>query len=138
VAAVAVELEIPFHDVDSLRLVWHGHFCKYLEIGRTALFRAHGLDAKDVFGLGYHFLVTETHVRHLQPLRYADLLRVASWFGEIDNRIRVAYELTNLSTQRVCAVASTTLVTVTGDGGLCLETPGPILARLNDRRSSSA
>ncbi len=40
----SIEFEVPFHDVDALRVVWHGHYYKYLELARTALFRSSGLD----------------------------------------------------------------------------------------------
>jgi acyl-CoA thioester hydrolase len=129
-SAVAIELEVPFHDVDGLRVVWHGHYCKYLELGRTALFRARQLDAPDMAALGYLYLVAETHLRHVRPLRYADRVRVTSWFVEVDNRILVAYELRNVSSAQLCAEGSTVLVTISDAGELCLATPPAILQRL--------
>ena len=36
----SVEIEVPFHDVDALRIVWHGHYYKYLELARTQLLRS--------------------------------------------------------------------------------------------------
>ncbi len=129
-SAVSVEFEVPFHDVDSLRVVWHGHYLKYLEIGRTALLRSLRLDAADLFPLGFYFLVAETHVRHQSPLRYADRLRVACWVEEWENRVRVEYVITNLTAQQVSARASTTLVTMHETRGLCLETPLPLAERL--------
>ena len=33
----SVEFEVPFHDVDWARIVWHGHDCKYLELARRAV-----------------------------------------------------------------------------------------------------
>jgi acyl-CoA thioester hydrolase len=30
-----VELDVPFHDVDLQRVVWHGHYYKYFEVART-------------------------------------------------------------------------------------------------------
>jgi acyl-CoA thioester hydrolase len=33
----SVDLEIPFHDVDMMQVVWHGHYAKYFEIARCAL-----------------------------------------------------------------------------------------------------
>ena len=33
----SVELEVPFHDIDGMGIVWHGHYFKYLEIARTKL-----------------------------------------------------------------------------------------------------
>jgi acyl-CoA thioester hydrolase len=128
--AVAVELEIPFHDVDVLEVAWHGHYPKYLELARTALMRARRLDNDDLRALGFCFLVVESHLRHLAPLRYGDRARVTAWFLEVENRLRVAYQVENLVTGRLAAHGWNVLVTTLPTGGLCLETPPPILERL--------
>lgn len=129
-SAVAVELEVPFHDVDLLEVVWHGHYPKYLEVARTALLRSRRLDAADMRVLGYRFYVTESHIRHVLPMRYGDRVRVAAWFRDVENRLDIAYDIANLSCQSRCTEASTVLVTTTAEGTLCLATPDPILERL--------
>jgi acyl-CoA thioester hydrolase len=129
-SAVSVEVEIPFHDVDLLQVVWHGHYAKYLELARTALLRARRLDAADMLELGYRFFVTESHLRHVSPMRYAERLRVSAWFVDVENRLNIAYDLVNVTRQRGCAQATTVLVTTNDQGTLCLETPAPLLARL--------
>jgi acyl-CoA thioester hydrolase len=128
--AVAVELEIPFHDVDVLEVAWHGHYSKYLEVARTALMRARRLDNDDLRALGFRFLVVESHLRHLAPLRYGDRARVTAWFLEVENRLRVAYQVENLATGRLAAHGWNVLATTLATGELCLETPPPILERL--------
>lgn len=128
--AVSIEIEIPFHDVDFLQLVWHGHYCKYLELARTAMVRSCGLDAPQMIALGFRFVVAETHLRHLGPLRYADRLRVTCWLVEMENRLRVLYDLVNLNSGRRCAVGETVLVTTTAAGELCLATPQPLVRLL--------
>ena len=30
------DVTVPFFDVDSMNVVWHGHYVKYLEIARCA------------------------------------------------------------------------------------------------------
>ena len=67
--AVSVELEVPFHDLDPLFVAWHGWYYKYFEIARTALFRAHRIDAVDMIPLNLGFYVVETRARHVRPLR---------------------------------------------------------------------
>ena len=36
----AIEVEVPFHDVDAMTVAWHGHYLKYFELARTQLLRA--------------------------------------------------------------------------------------------------
>jgi acyl-CoA thioesterase FadM len=80
--------------------------------------------------LGYRFFVSESHIRHVSPLRYGDRVRVAAWFRDVENRLDISYELVNVTRERRCAIASTVLVTTTADGTLCLATPEPLLERL--------
>lgn len=136
--AVSIDLEVPFHDVDILNVVWHGHYCKYMELGRTALLRARRLDVQDMIGLGYRFYVGETRIRHLYPLQYGEKVRVTSWFTEVENRIAISYVLENVTAGKRAAVALTHLVTTDAANALCWETPAPLLARLRAPGPGSA
>jgi acyl-CoA thioester hydrolase len=129
-AAVSVELEIPFSHVDLLGIAWHGRYAEYLDLARTALLRTRRLDAEDLRGLGFLLMVSESFVHHASPLRYGDRVRVSAWFGGVENRLHVAYQVSNLTAGVLAAEAWTDLVTATADGRLCLETPPPLLARL--------
>ncbi|HVO17973.1 MAG TPA: acyl-CoA thioesterase [Anaeromyxobacter sp.] len=129
-SAVSAELEIPFHDVDILGLAWHGHYPKYLELARTALIRSRRLDAPEMLGLGFRFVVAESYLRHLAALRYGERARVFAWLAEVENRLRIAYQVHNLTAGKLAAQGFTVLVTTTAEGELCLETPPPILERL--------
>ena len=128
--AVAVELEVPFHDVDAVRIVWHGHYLKYFEIGRTALMRARRLDVEDVIGLGFRQLVIESHVRHSFPLYYGDRFQVHARVADVSHKIRVDLVVWNLTHQKRSAKGSTTLVTTDAAGRLLMETPDALRARL--------
>lgn len=128
--AVTVELEVPFHDVDSLQVVWHGWYVKYMEVGRTALLRARRIDAADMIGLGFRFYVIETHLRHVSPATYGDHLRVTSWFTEAENRIGISCVIDNLTSGKRSALGASVLVTTDQGGRLCYETPAPVLERL--------
>ena len=128
--AVSVDIEIPFHDVDSIGIVWHGHMYKYLEIARTALFRARGLDMAQFRELGYGLVLMESRCRHGSALRYGDVAKVEAWFGELGLRIEVHYLVTNVTTGARAARAFTAIVTTDGDGKLCFRTPEPILVAL--------
>ena len=127
---VEIELEVPFHDVDGLHVVWHGHYYKYFEVARTALFRACKLDVPDMIELGYRMVVIESKCRHVFPLRYGDRFRVTAWFKEFEFRLHVAFELFNLTAARRAAIGHTTLATLDAGGQLLLATPLPMTDRV--------
>ncbi len=126
----AIEVEVPFHDVDGLGIVWHGHYYKYFEIARTRLLRSVGLDQGDVIGPRYRFLIVESHCRYAAALRYGDKVRVSAWFGDVRHRIKVSYEAVSLETGRRAARGHTILATTDLEGRLLLETPHGIVERI--------
>jgi acyl-CoA thioester hydrolase len=128
--AATIEGEVPFHDVDPLHIVWHGHYYKYVEIARTALFRRHGIDGLDLLRLGFRFVVAHSECRHVSALRYGDKYRVRAWFIDSEQRVNVGYEVWNLTADRRAARARTALVTTDADGEMLLETPKVIRDRI--------
>lgn len=127
---VHVEHEVPFHDVDALRVVWHGHYFKYFELARTALLRSCALDAGDLAETHYRFLVVAARSRHVGPLRYGDRMRIHAWFSEVGRRIGIAYEIWNLTLDRRAARGHTDLATVDAEGALQLTLPDEICDRI--------
>ena len=128
--ATSIDFEVPFHDVDSVGIVWHGHYLKYLELARTALLRARRLDASDLIELGYGMVMIESRCRHVAPLRYGDRARVTAWLHDVAHRICIDYEIRRIACGSRVARAQTVLATVTLDGRLLLQTPDVIGARL--------
>jgi acyl-CoA thioester hydrolase len=126
----SVELRVPFHDVDPLLVVWHGHYYKYFEIARTELLRSRGIDVPALFDLGFKLFVIESRCRYVQPLRYDERFVVDAWFCDIDHRIQIAYEIRSLNTQRRVARGTTALVTTNADGVMLLEVPDAIRAKI--------
>lgn len=133
----SIELDVPFHDVDAGRRVWHGHYYRYFELARTALLRASDLDIGDssplgtgAGGKGYEFVVIESRCRHAAPLRYGDRFRVSAWFRDHERRVMIGYEIWNLTTETRSARGHTALVTLDATGGLLQKTPDEILKRI--------
>jgi acyl-CoA thioester hydrolase len=134
--AVSIELEVPFHDLDPLFVAWHGWYYKYFEIARTALFRAHRIDVRDMIPMNLGFYVVETRARHIRPLRYGERFRVAAWFTEHESRVGIAYEVTSVAEGHRIARGKTTLVTTLrkkhgpGEDEMLFETPAVLVERI--------
>jgi acyl-CoA thioester hydrolase len=130
---VSVDFEVPFHDVDGLQIVWHGHYYKYFELARTALLRACKLDGLEVRDLGFGMLVIESQCRYIAPLAYGDQIRITAWLADVVHRIHVRFEIENLTKGGRAARGHTTLVATTDKGELLHRTPQPVLDRLLDQ-----
>ena len=127
---VSVDFEVPFHDVDALQIVWHGHYFKYFELARTALMRTCKLDGPEVHDLGHGLLVIESHCRHSAPLAYGDRARVTAWLADVVHRIHIRFEIQNLTQGRRAARGHTMLVATTRSGEMLHRTPEGLIKRL--------
>ena len=73
---VSHSFRVRFNEVDSLGIVWHGHYISYFEEGREAFGRKHGIAYLDVFGKGYTTPIVESKCQHKLSLRYGDEARI--------------------------------------------------------------
>lgn len=70
---------IPFHDIDIMHIVWHGHYYKYFEQARTALMQELDLDWPRIKQLGYAMPIVHSSAEYRKPLSYGqDILITAS------------------------------------------------------------
>lgn len=131
-AKASVELEVPFHDVDMLHIVWFGHYYKYMDMARTALMRLHGLDERKLERLGHGLVAVESRFRYSRPLRFGDRFRATAWFADVaetDPRIHLACEIRNLADGRRNARGRTVLVATDDEGRMLDRVPDAILER---------
>jgi acyl-CoA thioester hydrolase len=126
----SVELDVPFHHVDALQIVWHGNYPKYFEAAGMALLRKLRLDGGDLIGRRYRLVVIESAIRHGFPLRYADRVRVTAWISEYERRLTLRYDVRNLTHGRRAAHGHTRLATLDDEGRLRMVTPPDIVERI--------
>ncbi len=108
-----VELIVPFHDVDAMQVVWHGHYLKYFEIARGLLFDRAGIDLYKYHAeTGFLFPVTRTQVKHIHPLRYRDRFICTAWVSELRRKIVVDFEIRLVEGNTLCARGRTEQVAI--------------------------
>lgn len=93
-----VIIEIPFHDVDVMKVAWHGHYVKYFEIARCALLDAIDYNYPQMEASGYGWPVIDLRVRYAQPLRFQQKIRVIATLAEWENRLKVDYLIEDAQT----------------------------------------
>ncbi|WP_116367603.1 acyl-CoA thioesterase [Parahaliea mediterranea] len=124
-----VEIEIPFHDIDSMGIAWHGHYVKYLELARTAMLDGIDYDVQAMRDSGYAWPVIELHVRYAQPLKYRQKIRVVAELVEVEHRMKVNYRVFDIASGRRLTRAHTVQVALELDSGEMLFASPPALTR---------
>ncbi|HUS24281.1 MAG TPA: acyl-CoA thioesterase [Candidatus Binatia bacterium] len=114
--SVAIELSIPFHDIDPLAVAWHGHYAKYLELARCALLESFDYSYEQMAQSGYAWPVIDLHVRYIQAIRFRQNVRVVATLEEWEYRMKIAYQILDAASGARLAKASTVQVAVTMPG----------------------
>ncbi len=79
-----VSIPVRFSEVDSLRIVWHGHYIKYFEEGREAFGRKYGLGYLQVFENKLLTPIVHTSCDYKKPLEYGDVAVVETKYIDCD------------------------------------------------------
>jgi acyl-CoA thioester hydrolase len=102
-----VALQAEFYDVDSLQVVWHGHYLKYLEKARCALLESIGFSYAEMAAAGYAWPIVSLRVKYCRPLAYRQPFVVRASLLEYENRLRIGYRLFDPGTREVINKAET-------------------------------
>ena len=88
------EVTVRFQEVDSMGVVWHGHYLTFFEEGRAAFGRRYGLSYQDVFAAGCLIPIVRVEVDYAAPARFGDTLRVvARLYPDDAARLLFSYEV---------------------------------------------
>lgn len=74
------EIAIKFSEVDSLRVVWHGHYVRYFEDGREAFGKQYNLGYLDVYEHGLAVPLVDLQVNFKRVLEYGDSVIIETTF----------------------------------------------------------
>lgn len=91
-------IDIPFHDVDVMEVVWHGHYLKYFEIARCRLLEKLDYSYPQMRDSGYAWPIVDLQLRFLKPALYADKISVIAGLLEYENRLKIEYQILNCRT----------------------------------------
>lgn len=109
---VDTEILVPFFDVDSMNIVWHGHYIKYLEVARCALLDHIGHNYTQMLESGYGWPVIDIQLRYVRGAVFGQRLIVRASLVEWENRLKINYLITDAETGERMTRASSIQVAV--------------------------
>ncbi|NWD50948.1 acyl-CoA thioesterase [Pseudomonas gingeri] len=112
VLQVDTEILVPFFDVDTMNVVWHGHYVKYLEVARCALLDHIGHNYAQMLESGYAWPVIDLQLRYVRGAVFGQKINVRADLLEWENRLKVNYLITDLASGERLTRASTVQVAV--------------------------
>lgn len=93
--SASVEIDVPFYDVDSMRIAWHGHYLKYFERARCTLLDKLDYNYLAMEASGYIWPVVDCRIKYIRPLRFQQVITVTATLKEWENRLKLDYLITD-------------------------------------------
>ena len=127
-----VIIEVPFHDVDTMEVVWHGHYLKYFEIARCKLLDQFDYNYKQMRDSGYAWPIIESHVRYAHGILFEQKIRIRATLKEWENRLKIEYQIFDAKSGKRLTKGYTTQVAVDmHTKEMCYQSPQILFERLN-------
>ena len=105
------EFPIKFSEVDSLRVVWHGHYVRYFEDGREAFGREYGLGYLDIYGNNLAVPLVDMQINFKRILEYGDSAIVETTFiNSPAAKLLFEYKITSAKHGYVACIGNSTQV----------------------------
>jgi acyl-CoA thioester hydrolase len=117
--------DVRFSEVDSLGIVWHGHYLRYFEDGREAFGKKYNLGYLDFYSRGYVVPIVNVQCDYKRFLRYGDKIIIETSYIPCEPaKINFKYCLLNADTKELIVTGSTIQVFLKTDN-LALQLTNP-------------
>ncbi len=126
-----VEIEVPFFDIDLMKIVWHGHYAKYFELARCALLSKINYDYMQMRDSGYTWPIIDLRIRYIRSAIFGQKLIVRAEITEWENRLKIVYQINDkLTGHRLTRGHSCQVAVDMTNGEMCFESPAIIWHKL--------
>ena len=125
-------IHVPFHDVDSLNIVWHGHYVKYLEVARCELLELINYNYSKMKAYGHAWPIVDVRIKYIKPAVFDQKIIVKSTLDEWENRIKISYAIFDESGQnKICKATTTQMAIDVETGETLFESPSVLIDLVN-------
>ena len=127
-----IEIRVRYSETDQMRVVYHGNYAQYFEVGRVEWLRNKGISYKWMEENGIMLPVVSLSMNYKKPARYDDLLTVKTIFkSQTSVKIEFDYEIYNEQGE-LLTIGNSVLVFVDMKTGRPILPPKYISERLVD------
>ena len=96
--SVDIEIQIPFHDVDSMGITWHGNYLRYFEIARCKLLDELGYNYRQMQASNYVWPIIDLQIKYVKASIFEQKIIVRAELVEWENRLKINYQIHDVET----------------------------------------
>lgn len=131
ILSAQVVIEVPFHDLDPMQIVWHGRYAQYFEIARCELLEKLGYSYGDMRESGYSWPVIDIRIQFVRAARFKQKLVVEARLKEYENRLKISYEIRDAeSGERVTKGYTSQVAVRISDGSMLMSSPAVLIEKV--------
>lgn len=105
------EVKVRFGEVDSMGIVWHGNYVKYIEEGRESFGRKYGISYLDIYANDIMAPVVNMNIDYKKQVKYGDILIIETEFIDVPSaKIIFNFKIFRKSNNELVATAQSTQV----------------------------
>lgn len=78
------EVKVRFGEVDSMGIVWHGNYTKYIEEGRESFGKKYGISYLDIYSQDVMAPVVNINIDFNKQVQYGDVLIIETEFVDTE------------------------------------------------------
>lgn len=133
IVSAEIEIEVQFFDVDSMRVVWHGNYVKYLEQARCELLKKFNYNYIEMERSGHVWPIVDMRIKYVASAKLSEIIVIQASLVEYETRLKIDYVVKSKATGKTLTKAHTIQVAVeVSSGEMLYEAPQCLLARLSN------
>ncbi len=122
------EVKVRFGEVDSMGIVWHGNYVKYIEEGRESFGRRYGISYLDIYANNVMAPVVNMNIDFKKQVQYGDILIIETEFvNKVAAKFVFNYKIFRKSDNELVATAQSTQVFIDMNKEMILYPPDFVL-----------
>lgn len=94
------EFEVQFFDVDSMDIMWHGHYVKYLEMARCQFLEEIGYTYDVMKKQGFGWPIVQLNIKYVNPALFRQKIRIELKVVEYETCLRIDYVIFDAKTNQ--------------------------------------
>ncbi|OSQ25734.1 4-hydroxybenzoyl-CoA thioesterase [Campylobacter concisus] len=119
--------KVAFFDVDSMEVMWHGNYVKYLEMARCELLDKLGYNYIAMKKDGYAFPIVKLDVKYVHPAFFNDVIKVTTTLSECETFLKFHYLIENEKGEKLSEANTAQAVIEMKSLQTCFEMPEALI-----------
>lgn len=131
IVSAAAEATPQFYDLDPMNIVWHGHYPRFLELGRMAVMTKIGYGYEEMVASGFAWPVIDLRMRYARSMRLNVPVKISAGIVEWENMLRITYQIQEAASgERVMRASSSQVAVTIADNEMLWVCPAILLEKL--------